>query len=137
MADYKAIIKRWVEGGWNNGNLNLVDDLYSPDFEIHDSTSPVPVKGYAAFKSYVQMFRTALLDIHFTIDDMVEDGDKVAWRWTATGTHLGELMGAAPSGKTASVTGIVISRFENGKWREDEINWDTLGMLQQLDIIPA
>ncbi len=81
--------------------------------------------------------RTAMPDLQFTIEDMVAEGDKVVWRWTVRGTQTGPLMGLPPTGKRATVTGIIISRFANGKWQEDYNNWDTFGMLKQMGVIPA
>jgi predicted ester cyclase len=68
---------------------------------------------------------------------MVAEGDKVAWRWRITGTHSGDLMGIPPTGKPINITGIVVSRFAQGKWAEDYVNWDTLGMFQQIGVVPA
>jgi predicted ester cyclase len=68
---------------------------------------------------------------------MIAEGDKVVWRWRITGTHRGELNGIPPTGKPISITGIVISRFAGGKWAEDYVNWDTLGMLQQIGVVPV
>ncbi|MEO8285069.1 MAG: ester cyclase [Chloroflexota bacterium] len=134
----KATVRRWVEGGWNGGNLNLIDEMYTPDFMIHDPSAPNFQGGTEAFKGFIGGFRTALPDIHFTIEDMIATGDIVVWRWTARATSLGPLMGIPPTGKRATVTGIVISRFdENGKWAEDYINWDTLGLLQQIGVVPT
>src|SRR5207237_4031765 len=133
----RAVVYRWVEGGWNKGNLDLVDEMYAPNYTLHDPSAPGFPGGTEAFKGFVTTFRTALPDIHFTIDDTIAQGNMVVWRFTARATHLGPLMGIPPTGKSATVTGIVISRFdENGKWAEDYINWDTLGMLQQIGVVP-
>lgn len=132
----KAIVSRWVEGGWNGGDLSMVDDLYAADYTLHSPGSP-DVQGHGAFKAFVTMFRTAFPDIHFTIEDVVADGDKVAWRVTTRGTHGGELMGIAPTGKPAVISSSIVSRFDGGKWAEDWVLIDMLGMLQQLGVIPA
>ena len=133
----KSIVQRWVEGGWNQGNLALVDELFAADYMVHDPTTPDFPGGQAAFKQFVTNIRTPFPDIHVTIEDMTAEGDKVAWRWRITGTHTGDLMGIPPTGKPVNFTGIVISRFANGKWAEDYVNWDTLGMLQQIGAVPA
>ena len=130
-------VRTWVEGGWNNGNLGLVDEMYLPDYVIHDPSAPDFPGGSEAFKGFVSMFRTAMPDFHMVVEDAIGQGDKVAWRFTVTGTQQGELFGIPPTGKPASVSGQVYSRFENGKWAEDYVNWDTLGMLQQLGVIPV
>jgi predicted ester cyclase len=68
---------------------------------------------------------------------MVAEGDKVAWRATTRGTHRGDLMGIPPTGKPIEVSSIIVSRFDNGKWAEDWVLIDMLGMLQQLGVIPT
>jgi steroid delta-isomerase-like uncharacterized protein len=134
---HKAIVQRWVEGGWNQGNLGLVDELYTTDYMLHDPQSPDFPGGQAAFKQFVTNLRTGFPDIHVMIEDMLAEGDKVVWRWTITGTHTGDLMGIPATGRPVSITGIVLSRFAQSKWAEDYVNWDTLGMLQQLGVVPA
>lgn len=133
----KSIVHRWVEGGWNGGNLALVDELYTDDYMIHDPSAPNFPGGQAAFKQFVTTLRTGFPDIHMTIEEIMAEGDKVVWRWSVTGTHQGELMGIPPTGKSIQLSGIVISRFTQGKWAEDYVNWDTLGMLQQIGAVPA
>jgi predicted ester cyclase len=65
------------------------------------------------------------------------EGDKVVMAWTATGTHKGDLRGIAPTNKKISIEGITISRHANGKLVESRVNWDALGMMQQLGVAPA
>jgi predicted ester cyclase len=78
----------------------------------------------------------AFPDVRFTINDQFADGDKVATRWTVTGTNKGALMGIPPTGKHSTVSGITIDRYQNGKAIESFTNWDTLGMFQQLGVVP-
>lgn len=132
----KSIVHRWVEGGWNQGNLALVDELYTTDYFIHDPATPDFQGGQAAFKQFVNNLRTGFPDLHVTVEDMIAEGDKVVWRWRITGTHRGEINGIPATGKPISITGIVFSRFAGGKWAEDYVNWDTLGMLQQIGVVP-
>ena len=82
------------------------------------------------------MYRSAFPDLRFTIEDMIAEGDKVATCWRAAGTHQGELMGIAPTGKRVEVIGMIVSRFAGGKIVEDLEVMDTLGLLQQLGAIP-
>jgi steroid delta-isomerase-like uncharacterized protein len=131
----KAIVRRWVAGGWNTGDLSMVDEFYAADYTLHSPGAP-DLHGQDAFKAYVTMFRTAFPDIHFTIEDMVAEDDKVAWRATTRGTHGGELMGIPPTGKSVVVSSSIVSRFDAGKWAEDWVLIDTIGMLQQLGVIP-
>ena len=133
----KSIVRRWVEGGWNKGNLALIDELYVPGYTLHDPNSPMPVTSAEAFKAYVTAYRTSFPDMHFTLDSLVAEGDTVAWHFTSRGTHLGPLGSLPPSGKAVVVTGTIVSRFENGKWAEDLANVDILGLLQQIGVIPV
>jgi steroid delta-isomerase-like uncharacterized protein len=132
----KTTIREWVEAGWNNGNFDLVDQKYAPNYTLHDPTAP-NLAGREAFKQYVMSFRRAFPDFHMTLDDLVGEGDQVTWRWTVTGTHLAPLATLPATGKSTRVTGIVISRFVNGMWTEDYNQFDFYGMLQQLGIVPA
>jgi len=131
----KAIVSKWVAGGWNTGDLSLVDEFYA-DYTMHCPGMP-DVQGTEGFKAFVTMYRAAFPDIHFAIEDMVAEGDKVTWRATTRGTHHGDLMGIPPTGKSIAVASTIVSRFENGKWAEDWVLIDMLGMLQQLGVIPV
>ena len=66
----------------------------------------------------------------------IADGDKVVTRWTGRGTHDGDLMGVAPTGKQVTVSGLTLSRLANGKVVEEYTNWDTFGMMKQLGVVP-
>lgn len=131
----KSIVRRWVDEGWNQGKLSVIDQLYAPDFTQHEPP-PEMVKSSEALKQYVSTYLNAFPDLHFTIDDLVAEGDKVVWRFTSKGTHQGNFMGLPPTGKTSIVTGMVLFRLENSRIVEAYVNIDTLGLLQQLGIIP-
>ncbi len=133
----KALIRRWVEEGWNARDLAVIDAIYAPNVVQHDPSSPVPVTSSEALKGYVSSFLTAFPDLHFTIDDLLAEGDKVLWRFTSQATHTGPLMNIPPTGKRATVTGMVLFRVTNDKIAEVWVNFDTLGMLQAIGVIPA
>lgn len=125
--------RRVFEEVLNKGNLEILPELFAPNYSFN---SPLggELKGPEGFKQLTTMFHTALPDIHITIDDMFAEGDKVATRFTITGTFKGEMMGIAPTGKKAAVAGIVITRWEGGKEVEAWESLDTLGFYQQLGI---
>jgi len=131
----KATIRRWVEEAWNTGNFASADGMYGKNYIFHDPDRPL--HGPEGISQFVTMFRAGFPDLHLTIEDMIAEGDKVAWRFTARGTHKGELMGIPPTGKQVTVTAMVCSRFAGGKWEEDWSNFDALGMLQQFGVIPG
>ncbi len=136
--EHKALVRRFFEEAWNQGNLDVVDELVAADFDGHPPPNrPDFGRGPEGQKQFIRTYRSAFPDVHFTIDDMIVEGYKVAARYTGRGTHQGELMGIPPTGKQVTVTGIVICRIADGKLAEAWGNFDELGMLQQLGVIPT
>jgi steroid delta-isomerase-like uncharacterized protein len=133
----KAVARRAFEDHFNTGNLDLGEEIFTPDYVNHDPSLPDFGSGPEAANQAVRLYRDAFPDARITVEDQVAEGDKVATRWSARGTHEGELMGVAPTGNRVEITGITISRIEGGKIAEDWINYDALGMLQQVGAIPA
>lgn len=133
----KALIRRWVEEGWNKGNLAAVDEVYAANVVQHDPGSPFPVNSAEALKRYVGMYQTAFPDLTFTMEDLIAEGDKVLWRFNSHGTHTGPLGPLPPTGKEGNVTGMVLFRCAKDKVVEVWANIDALGLFQQLGIIPA
>jgi len=133
----KAVLRRVAEEIFNKGDLAVVDEVIAPNYVYHGSGGQ-EYKGTEGFKQIVTMFRTAFPDLHMTVEDMVAEGDKVAHRLTIRGTHKGEIMGMAPTGKHKQVTisAVTISRFAGGKEAEAWSNLDQLGMMQQMGIAP-
>jgi len=131
----KAIHRRVFEEVFNQGKLDVASQIFATDYIFHVSV-PGEVRGPEGFKQMVSMYRTAFPDLQYTIEDQISEGDKVVTRWTCSGTHKGELMGIAPTSVQGTVTGIVIGRIAGGKIVEDWGNWDALGMLQQLGVVP-
>jgi steroid delta-isomerase-like uncharacterized protein len=136
-AENKALARRFFLEAFNDGNLGVIDELAAPGIVNHDSAMPEPMVGIDAVKAAVAGYRTGFPDLRITIEEQVAEGDSVVTRWSARGTHGGDLMGMPATGKQATVTGITIDRFENGLVVETRTNWDTLGMLQQLGAVPA
>ena len=130
----KAIMHRGYEA-LNQRNLAVFDEMCTPDFVFHYASRRL--EGREAFKQFLSMWITAFPDLHFTVDDIIAEGDAVVVRHTARGTHQGELMGIAPTGKEVTSTGIVICHIVNGKAVAEWMNADTLGLLQQIGVIPS
>jgi steroid delta-isomerase-like uncharacterized protein len=139
MSDQnKAAARRYVEDVWNQGKLTVIDELVAPNATFHDASVPGgKFSGPQGVKQFVQIYRGAFPDVQLTINDLIAEGDKVATRWTANGTHKGELMGIAPTGKRVTVTGCDIEQYQNGKMVEAWASYDMLGMLQQLGVVPS
>jgi steroid delta-isomerase-like uncharacterized protein len=133
----KAVARRAFEDHFNTGNLDLGEEIFTPDYVNHDPSLPDFGSGPEAANQAVRLYRNAFPDARITVEDQVAEGDKVATRWSARGTHQGELTGVGPTGNRVEITGITISRIEGGKIAEDWINYDALGMLQQIGAIPT
>src|SRR5262245_38371385 len=95
----KAIVRRGFEELFNKGQLDVADEVFAKDYVGHDPALPKDLHGPQEFKKFVQMYRTAFPDLVCTIEDQLADGDKVVTRFTARGTHRGELMGIPPTGR--------------------------------------
>ena len=137
FEENKAVVRRFIAEAWNEGRLETVDELISADHVDHDPGRVGTPGGPGGMRAYVTMYRTAFPDTHIELGEMIAEGDLVAAPWTATGTHNGELMGIAPTGKSITVTGIGIDRVSGGKIVESWGNYDALGMLAQVGAIPA
>lgn len=135
--DNKAVIRRLFEEIWNKGNFALIDEIVAPNFTNHDPATPDLGRGPEAYQQLATRYRTAFPDLQFTLEEIVAEGDKVAVRYTSRGTHQSELSGIAPTGKQVTVTGTFISRLANGKVEESWVNWDALGLMQQLGAVPS
>jgi steroid delta-isomerase-like uncharacterized protein len=133
--DNKAVIRRLVDR-LNQKDVAVLDEVCTPDFVFHDPANP-QVRSREDFKQWITGFFAAFPDIHFSLEDILAEGDKVAYRYTMRATHSGSWRGAAPTGKPITVTAIAISRLRDGKSAEVWQNTDALGLVQQLGLIPA
>lgn len=120
----------------NKGNLGVIDEVSSPSMVDH-SAPPESPPGIEGAKQMIGMFRAAFPDMHVTTEDLIAEGDKVVCRVTFRGTHRGEFMGIAPTGKQVSVASIEINRIVAGKIVERWELVDQMGMMQQLGVIPT
>ena len=133
--DNKALVRRFVDEVQSAGNTDLIDEICSPEFVNHSPPPGIPADR-EGIKIVTAMFRGAFPDSHFTVEDMVAEGNKVATRKTFHGTHEGEFMGMPPSGRVVSMGLIDIVRISEGRVVEHWSMGDNLGMMQQLGIIP-
>jgi predicted ester cyclase len=136
-TDNKNIIRRYFEEAWNLGHLEILDELIAPNYVNHDPFVPGLPPGPEGLKPIFGGFRTAFSDLHYTIEELVAEGDLVVTRWTMRGTHSGELMGIPPTGRQVLVGGMQIERIVNGQIVEHWRKSDDLGLMQQLGVIAA
>ena len=133
----KAVVRREVEELYNHtGNLDAADEIFSPDYVSYEPTSG-ETRGIEGARQFAATFREAFPDLQCTIEDMVAEGAKVVMRFKGGGTHQGETEAFGPAtGRRMEMTGITIKRIAGGKIAEAWTNFDALGMMRQLGLIP-
>jgi steroid delta-isomerase-like uncharacterized protein len=131
----KAIMKRFWDELFTQGNTKVADEIVGPNYLNHDP-APGEQPGRAGLAAFVAQMHSAFPDGRFDVEQFVVEGDKVVTRWRATGTQRGEFMGIPATGKTVNITGIAIHRIADGLIVESWSHWDTMGLLQQLGALP-
>ncbi|GIP26257.1 hypothetical protein J23TS9_13870 [Paenibacillus sp. J23TS9] len=129
----KEIYRRFYEGVFNEGTPEIVDQLVDSNVIAH---APFPGQGPGSdgFKQAIMQFRESFPDLHVIAEDMIAEDDKVVARFIVTGTHQGDFMGIAPSGKKFTFEEIGIVRIHDGKIIEHWSVADSLSLMQQLGV---
>jgi len=135
VEENKAIARRWVEEE-NKKNVAAVDEIIASNF-VGYTAGVEEVHGPEGMKQLWATLFVAFPDYHATIEDLIGEGDKVVVRYTNWGTHKGEWLGTAPTGKEVTWTGMLILRMAGGKVTEGWREIDRLGLMQQLGAIPS
>ena len=132
----REIARRYGEDIWDRADMAAADELLDTNLIDHHPFGP-QAPGREGYKQVVTLFHAACSDFRVVNDDIIAEGDRVTLRWTARGTHSGELAGIPPTGKQVTITCIDILRIADGKiverWAED----NGLALMQQLGAIPA
>ena len=121
---------------WNTGDLSRFDEVYATNYVNHDPSRP-DVVDYESVKAMIAENHKSIHGFKQIVGDLIIENDKIVSRWAVTGTHTGPLGGIPPTGKKINFTGMTISRVEQGKIVEGWWNYDMLGLLQQLGVIPS
>jgi steroid delta-isomerase-like uncharacterized protein len=132
LMEYQRI---WLEG-LNRGDTSAADRSFASDCVFHVTGQAEPIRGREGWKQFLAAFITAFPDLKFVMEDQVVQGDRVAHRWSCTGTHTGPLGPVPPTGKKAKITGLIIDRLVNGKVQERWEQFDNAVMMQQLGLAP-
>ena len=130
----KALVRRLFEETFTKGT-DVAAELLHPDYKNYDFPTPVP--GIEGWRIVNAMFRAAFPDMRIMIEDEIAEGNRVAARGYFTGTHQGDFMGVPATGRTIRVKYIDIWSVEDGKLKDNWIQMDMLGMMQQLGVIPT
>ena len=129
----KAIMREWFDKVWNQRDATAAEGMLAPDYRSHGlGANGGDLTGPGGFKSYHASFIGAMADLHITIEDLVEEGDLVVARWTLRGTLTGDTFGVPATGRPATVAGMSMARFANGKVIESWNAFDLLNMHRQL-----
>lgn len=137
--DNKVIVQRWVNEVLNTRDVSAQSPAYelvAADFVGHFPGQPA-IEGLEAYRQFGSQYFSAFPDLQITPEDLIAEGDQVTIRYSWRGTHKAELMGIPPTGKQVVTSGISILRIANGKIAEQWDNFDNLGMLQQIGVIPT
>lgn len=136
-ADNKSIVLRLYEEVWNKRRLELASELVSPSHALQGANFSGSSIGPEAYGRQVSRFVRGFPDLRFAIEETVVEKDKVVARWNISGTHKGEFMGIAATGKKVSIDGITIHQIVGGTIMDSYSSWDALGVMQQLGVVPA
>jgi steroid delta-isomerase-like uncharacterized protein len=137
MAGNKTLAREWFEEVWNGRSSEAITRRMAPDCLVHGlDQGGQDLRGPAAFAPFHQAFLGAFSDLHIEVEDVIEEGDRVAVRWTATGRNDGDTLGFPATHQTMRIGGMTIARIANGKLVEGWNTFDALAMLQQLGALP-
>jgi len=131
----KALACRFGDDFLNKRNWALADEILADDFVLHMPQLP-EIRSSEAMKQLHMGIQASFPDVRFTFEEPIAEGDKVVVRWTGAGTHEGEWVGVAPTGKIVRWGGIAILRIAGGKIAEEWCDWDGLSFFQQLGVLP-
>ena len=135
IADNKDVIRRFIEEVLNEGRFDQLDELALEDF-VELDPFPGQSQGREGLRELIRQMRVAFPDMHWVIEEMIGEADKVCTRFTWTGTQHGPFLGIPATGRRITVKGVVIDRLSEGKMADSRILMDTLGMMQQLGVGP-
>jgi steroid delta-isomerase-like uncharacterized protein len=134
-ARNRRLAERYFDEVWNRGQLDVLDELLTPSYVNHNPSAGRPPPGPDGLKPIVAALRGAFPDLHFDVQQIVATADAVAIHTVMRGTHLGDLFGLAPTGRSVEVDQINIERIERGKIAEHWRVTDELAMRRQLGLV--
>jgi ketosteroid isomerase-like protein len=134
-SENEELVRRFFEEFCNGRRPEVAGEIIASDYVSHGPQAP-PAEGPDGVKTRVGLYQESL-DGQWHIHELFSCGDRVVALWNGTGTHQGELMGVAPTGKPIDVDAISVFRIADGQIAEEWTVWDALGLLQQVGAVPA
>jgi steroid delta-isomerase-like uncharacterized protein len=135
MQDNSAIVRRFIEETINQGQIDSAAQFVWENM-VEQVPFPGQGPGLEGLKDVLRGMRAGFPDLHFSVEEQIAEGDKVVTRFEWTGTHQGEFLGVAATGRPVKVWGMVIDRLESGRIKDTRIIMDTLGLMMQLGVFP-
>jgi steroid delta-isomerase-like uncharacterized protein len=133
----KELVQRQFDEMWNGDKWDALEEMFAPEYVNRDPYNGDQGTGPASFQARVQAYRGVLADFDLRVERQLAEGDLVETHWTLRGTHAGELEGTAPTGRHVMVDGQLLSRIVDGRFVEEWVHWDTLGLLRQIGALPG
>ncbi len=129
----RALIQRYCDA-FERGDIAALDDLVDPDVVDNNAYEGQP-RGIEGYRAFFRLWHEAFPDLKLTLDLTISESDLIAYRWTASGTHLGVYQGYPPTGRAVRFSAISINRIRDGRIVEEWIELDGLGLLRQIGAI--
>lgn len=135
----EELVRRWFDELFNEADPSVASEILASDVRYHGpgSLTPSSVTSPSDVTEYVEIYRRAFPDLRYAVDEVFDSGDRVCARWTATGTHRSDLFGIEPTGEVVVVEGVNVFAVDGGEITEVWSAWDSLGMVQELGILPS
>jgi steroid delta-isomerase-like uncharacterized protein len=130
--DNKAVLRRFFEEAWHRKNADIADQLFTPDYVLHDPGNPWLSPGPRGIREMITAYNQAFPDAHFNVEQQVAEDDWVVTRWVVRSTHQGSLLDVQATGRESGTSGILFSRLDDGRIREEWTQWNQHGLLQKL-----
>ena len=141
VEENKAIVQRFIQELWNDRNLQVADEIFATDCVTHQLRSGAEIvaapRAAEAIKKHISEWLAGFPDLHFTVEQMIAEADRVVTQSVMQGTHEGTWLGIPPTGKRVLIRMMTIHRISNGRIAEDWVLVESLGFFQQLGLIPA
>ena len=135
--EYKNMVNRYFDA-LNNQNLDALDELFVENYVSHENPPRPDGIGVEQFKKFIASFYSSYPDAHFTVEEILIDGDAIAIRWRCEATHTGPTpnLHIPPTGKKVFIIGCTIEHVKNGKFFDEWGFWDQSALLEQLGVLP-
>lgn len=134
-SEHRAIVRRYTHEVFSEQRCGVIDEVVAVDLLSHNMSRPTDLTSREEFKRMFRGLQAAFPDLEANIEDIVAEGDKVVTRTTESGTHKGEFAGIDPTGRSFEVEAINMYRIEDGQITENWVQFDVMGMMEQLGLI--